>query len=106
MNGNEFKENAFEIGRTAVNSLEPKADLIFISGDLTFEGTLPQYKLAKERIKEFESPTMIIPGNHDARHLGYQLFSEYFGELEFFQEVEEVGIMDWTQPNRTRMRDI
>ncbi len=102
MNGNEFNEKAFDNGRTAVNSLQPEANLIFISGDLTFEGTLPQYKLAKERINEFESPTMIIPGNHDARHLGYQLFSEFFGELEFFQEVGDVGILglDSTQPDR------
>jgi 3',5'-cyclic AMP phosphodiesterase CpdA len=102
VNGNEFNAKAFETGRKAVNSLDPKADLIFVSGDLTFEGTLPQYKMTKERIDEFESPISIIPGNHDARHLGYQLFTEFFGELDFFKEVGDVGILglDSTQPDR------
>jgi 3',5'-cyclic AMP phosphodiesterase CpdA len=102
VNGNEFNVKAFETGRKAVNSLDPKADLIFVSGDLTFEGTLPQYKMAKERLKEFESPTMIIPGNHDARHLGYQLFTEFFGDLDLFKEVGETSILglDSTQPDR------
>jgi 3',5'-cyclic AMP phosphodiesterase CpdA len=91
--GNEFNVKAFEVGRAAVNSLDPKADIIFVSGDLTFEGTLPEYKMAKERIEEFESPIMIIPGNHDARHMGYKLFTEFFGDLEFFKEVGELGIL-------------
>jgi 3',5'-cyclic AMP phosphodiesterase CpdA len=51
---------------------------------------------------EFESPVMIIPGNHDARHLGYQLFLEFFGDLDYFKEVGEVGILglDSTQPDK------
>jgi 3',5'-cyclic AMP phosphodiesterase CpdA len=100
--GNEFNIKVFETGRKAVNSLDPKPDMIFVSGDLTFEGTLPEYKMVKERIEEFEAKTMIIPGNHDARHMGYQLFTEFFGDLEFFEEVGDIGIMglDSTQPDK------
>lgn len=100
--GNEFKEDIFEMGKSAVDSLDPKADFIFISGDLTFEGTLPEYEYAKEKIQEFEGPVIQIPGNHDARHIGYQLFSEFFGELEFYKKIENIGILalDSTQPDR------
>ncbi len=45
---------------------------------------------------------MLVPGNHDARHLGYHLFEEFFGRLEFYKEVEEVGVvgLDSTEPDR------
>lgn len=100
--GSEFKEKIFESGKDAINSLEPKADLIFVSGDLTFEGTLPEYQYAKEKIKEFKVNLMLIPGNHDARHLGYQLFSEFFGRLEYYKEVDDIGVLglDSTQPDK------
>lgn len=99
---NEFKEEIFEKGLKTVNSLKPEADLVFISGDITLEGTLPEYELAKDKIEGFESVTMIIPGNHDARHLGYQLFEEFFGRLEFKKEVGDVGILglDSSEPDR------
>lgn len=85
-----------------MNSLNPKADLIFITGDITFEGLIPEYELARERIQEFESETMLIPGNHDARHLGFQLFEEYFGKLEFFENVGDLSLMglDSSEPDR------
>jgi 3',5'-cyclic AMP phosphodiesterase CpdA len=100
--GNEFKEDIFKKGKSAVDSLNPKADIIFISGDLTFEGTLPEYEYAKEKIQEFEVPVIQIPGNHDARHIGYQLFPEFFGDLEFYKKIENIGILalDSTQPDR------
>ena len=45
---------------------------------------------------------MLIPGNHDARHIGYQLFSELFGNLEFYKEIKGMGILglDSTQPDK------
>jgi 3',5'-cyclic AMP phosphodiesterase CpdA len=98
---NEFKEPIFEKGMKAVNLLEPRADMVFISGDITWEGILPEYELAKRRIEEFDSPTMLIPGNHDARHLGYGLFEEFFGRLEFYKEVGDLGVMglDSSEPD-------
>ncbi|UCE72990.1 MAG: metallophosphoesterase [Methanomassiliicoccales archaeon] len=99
---NEFKEKTFEKGRIAVNSLEPSADLVFISGDISYEGILPEYELAREKIKEFKGTTMLIPGNHDARHMGFQLFEEFFGRLEFYKRVGDVGIigLDSTEPDK------
>jgi 3',5'-cyclic AMP phosphodiesterase CpdA len=99
---NEFEKKTFEKGKSVVNTLDPKPDFIFISGDLTFEGVLIEYELAKKRVEEFEAMTMFIPGNHDARHLGYTLFFEFFGRLEFYKEVGDVGVvgLDSTEPDR------
>ncbi len=75
---------------------------MFITGDITWEGILSEYKLAKKRIDELKPPTMLIPGNHDARHLGYQLFQEFFGGLGFYKEMEDVVLMglDSSEPDR------
>jgi 3',5'-cyclic AMP phosphodiesterase CpdA len=98
----EFKKEIFEKGKEAVNSIDPKADFIFITGDITFEGLIPEYELASERIKEFESETTLIPGNHDARHLGFHLFEEFFKRLEFFKKIGDIGLMglDSSEPDR------
>ncbi|UCG67927.1 MAG: metallophosphoesterase [Thermoplasmata archaeon] len=98
----EFKKKTFEKGKEIVNSLEPEPDLVLISGDITMEGVIPEYELAKEKIEEFEAETILIPGNHDARHLGYQLFEEFFGRLEFYKEVGDLGVMglDSSEPDR------
>ncbi len=84
-----------------MNSLDPRPDIVFISGDITWEGILLEYELAKELIEEFESDTMLIPGNHDARHLGYRLFEEFFGRLEFYKEIGNLGLigLDSSEPD-------
>ncbi len=99
---NEFAKDKFEKGKSVVNSLNPQPDIIFVSGDLTFEGVLSEYELAKEKTEEFEARTMFISGNHDARHLGYTLFPQFFGRLEFYKEVGDVGIvgLDSSEPDR------
>ena len=85
-----------------MNSLNPKAEVLFVTGDLTWEGILSEYELAKERIEGFESFPILVPGNHDARHLGYQLFEESFGRLEFYKEVGDLGIvgLDSSEPDK------
>lgn len=84
-----------------MNSLDPRPDIVFVSGDITWEGILLEYELAKEFIEEFESGTMLIPGNHDARHLGYRLFEEFFGRLEFYKEIGNLGLigLDSSEPD-------
>ena len=64
-----------------VNKINP--DLVFISGDLTTDGLLSEYDLAKEKIKEINNKPAVVPGNHDERNLGFKLFREVFGETDF-----------------------
>lgn len=60
-----------------VNSLKP--DAIIVTGDLTDEGILPQFELARKDLARFECHNLIImPGNHDYRHTGYLLYKKFF----------------------------
>ena len=56
------------------------ANVLVITGDLTNDGYLYEYELAKKFIDRFDTPEkIIVPGNHDARNVGYELFEEIFG---------------------------
>jgi len=62
-----------------INDIKP--DIVVITGDLTNEGRLIEYKEADRCIKRIKCKNIVIlPGNHDTRNAGYLLFEEYFGE--------------------------
>ena len=46
--GSDFNEKIFDKAVKMVNKID--ADFVFISGDLTTEGLLTEYKLAKEKL--------------------------------------------------------
>jgi 3',5'-cyclic AMP phosphodiesterase CpdA len=55
-------------------------DVLVVSGDLTNEGFLPEFELARSFIDRIEVlHKVIIPGNHDARNVGYEHFEDVFG---------------------------
>jgi len=61
-------------------SLEP--DAVLIGGDLTQEGYANEFRTAQRFLEPlFESglPNVIIPGNHDAKNVGYLHFRDTFG---------------------------
>ena len=61
-----------------LNELEP--DIVVVSGDLTGFGFLPDYELAREYVDRIECEHVVtIPGNHDARNVGYLHFEDLFG---------------------------
>ncbi|RLF90799.1 hypothetical protein DRN46_02765 [Thermococci archaeon] len=72
---------------------EERADLIIHSGDVTDYGFLQEYKLARDRLAEFELEPLVIPGNHDYRNLGHTLYPEFIGETHTVMEVEDLGII-------------
>ncbi|HEX6330074.1 MAG TPA: metallophosphoesterase [Actinomycetota bacterium] len=60
-----------------VNRLRP--DLAIVTGDLTAAGYEWEFEQAAEWIGRIEAPTVVIPGNHDARNVGYIHFERIFG---------------------------
>src|SRR5919202_1506356 len=63
------------------NALSP--NLVVVAGDLTTEGSLWEFEEAKGYLDRIECPNMVvIPGNHDARNVGYRHFEEFFGMRE------------------------
>jgi len=61
--GTDFNDKVYAKGIKILNKVD--ADLIFISGDLTTDGLLNEYELAKEKLKEIDGKLVIVPGNHD-----------------------------------------
>ena len=57
-----------------LNELEP--DIVLCTGDLTEMGFRQDYVTAKEYLDRIEAPRIVIPGNHDARNVGYVHFEE------------------------------
>ncbi|HVW32338.1 MAG TPA: metallophosphoesterase [Acidimicrobiia bacterium] len=63
-----------------VRALAP--DLILIGGDLTTDGYAHEFREAQTRLApllEAELTTIVIPGNHDSKNVGYLHFTDSFG---------------------------
>jgi 3',5'-cyclic AMP phosphodiesterase CpdA len=99
--GSEFKKDKFQTGMAIINNMDPAPELVFVSGDITWEGILPEYEMAAELLKGFKYPVKLVPGNHDSRHIGYKLFAEFFGGLEFYEDVNGIGLLglDSSEPD-------
>lgn len=82
-----FIPEKMEICIDEVNSVKP--DLVAITGDITIFGFKSEYEEAKKYIDRFKSKTFVIPGNHDARYLGYIYFEQYFGKRERVMDMSD-----------------
>ena len=89
--GSDFNEKIFDKAAKMVNKID--ADFVFISGDLTTEGLLTEYKLAKEKLKQINGKLVIVPGNHDERNLGYKLFPEFFDDPSFIHTYDDLNFI-------------
>jgi 3',5'-cyclic-AMP phosphodiesterase len=61
-----------------VRRMDP--DVVVFAGDLTTDGYEWEYEEAARWVAQFDFPNVIIPGNHDARNVGYVHFERLFGE--------------------------
>jgi len=84
--GSQFKEEIFEKVIDEVNALKP--DTVVITGDLTNEGLVSEYKKCKDLVSKLNVDKVIaISGNHDYRNTGYLVFKKYFP----FQTINELS---------------
>ena len=63
-----------------VRSVAP--DLVLVGGDLTTDGYAHEFRDAQNHLEpllEAELTTVVIPGNHDAKNVGYLHFVDSFG---------------------------
>ncbi len=94
-----FMEKMARKGIERINKENP--DIVIITGDLTDYGLKKEYKGVKKLLDEISCDYLAIPGNHDARHQGANIFEEYIGDRFF---VKKVGIykfvgLDSSQPD-------
>lgn len=83
-----------------VNQLAP--DVVVVSGDLTNEGFLPEYELAREYLDTIECEhVVVIPGNHDSRNVGYLHFEDLVGPRNAVMHTGGISIVavDSTEPD-------
>jgi 3',5'-cyclic-AMP phosphodiesterase len=83
-----------ELLRTAIEEINAAGpDLVVVAGDLTDEGYPDQYPLAKEELSALASPQIVcVPGNHDARNVGYLHFEDTFGTRDSRLRLELDGL--------------
>ena len=75
--GSQFQPKVFAKVVDEVNKLKP--DYIIVTGDLTNEGLIKEYKECKKLVSKFNTKKIItISGNHDYRNTGYLAFKKYF----------------------------
>jgi hypothetical protein len=76
------------------NTISP--DLVVIAGDVTDGGYPDQYPVAKAELSALTCPhVLMVPGNHDARNVGYLGFEDIFGSRD---------TRNAPSPRRTRCR--
>jgi 3',5'-cyclic AMP phosphodiesterase CpdA len=89
--GARYHEELLRSAIEEVNDSQP--DLVVLAGDLTDEGYPDQYGLAREALSGFACPRLVaVPGNHDARHVGYLQFEEAFGSRDSQVRFEAAGL--------------
>jgi len=82
-----------------LNELAP--DIVLCTGDLTEMGFRQDYVTAREYLERIEAPQVVIPGNHDARNVGYVHFEEMVGPRWQVRDLKGVSIvaLDSTEPD-------
>lgn len=90
--GSRYRQELLHVAIAEVNAAEP--DLVVIAGDITDDGYPDQYPLAREELAAIECPQVVpVPGNHDARNVGYVRFEESFGTRDTRLRID-VGDLD------------
>jgi len=69
-----FQEDLLLQSVDIINDLAP--DVTIMTGDLTENGYYIEMEQAAKYLEMIKSPLMVVPGNHDARHVGDQCFRE------------------------------
>ncbi|MBI2169148.1 MAG: metallophosphoesterase [Actinobacteria bacterium] len=68
---------------TAVGEiLAMSPDVVVVGGDLTQDGYAPEFDAARRYLQpllDSDFTTLVIPGNHDAKNVGYLHFGDLFG---------------------------
>ena len=90
------------LDRTIIEINRANPTVVVVSGDLTDAGYREEFEQAAEYIARLECENvMVIPGNHDARNVGYVHFERLFGERQSIMDLDEVILVavDSSEPD-------
>jgi 3',5'-cyclic AMP phosphodiesterase CpdA len=89
--GSRYREELLRTAIAEVNEAEP--DLVVVAGDLTDDGYPDQYPLAKQELAALACPQVVrVPGNHDARNVGYLHYEDTFGARDSRDQLDCGGL--------------
>jgi Icc protein len=82
-----------------LNELDP--DVVLCTGDLTTFGYRQEFKAAVAYLDRINAPVYSVPGNHDARNVGYVHFEELVGPRHWSHDQRGVRIVgaDTSEPD-------
>ena len=95
-----FSPELMEKTISYINNSKP--DALLITGDLTTEGFYHEFETALSYINRMEVENkLIVPGNHDARNVGYRSFEKLIGPPDSKLEMGNILICgaDSTEPD-------
>ncbi len=85
-----FRKETFRSAVKEINEMSP--DVVLVTGDLTENGLISEFKMAAEGLRKLKAEKIIyVSGNHDYRSTGYLLFKEFFPFLQV-TELDDVVI--------------
>lgn len=93
---------------THIVGLDPRPDVVVITGDLTNDGTADEYALLRSLLEPIDLPLVLVAGNHDHRDVLRAELADRFpsdvpdGHLSYVIEEHEVRlvVLDTTEPTR------
>ncbi|MHA2173781.1 MAG: hypothetical protein ACXABI_03065 [Candidatus Hodarchaeales archaeon] len=74
-----FNLDMFAKGVKLINNIE--CDLVVHNGNVTDLSYFHEFERAKTLLQQISKPLLVVPGPHDAKPLGFELFPEYIGDL-------------------------
>jgi 3',5'-cyclic-AMP phosphodiesterase len=82
-----------------INELEP--DAVVVTGDFTNFGYRQEFKTAAAYLERLTAPVHSVPGNHDARNVGYVHFEELIGPRHWSVDIDGVRMVgaDSSEPD-------
>ena len=95
-----FRKEAFRSAVNEINELSP--DVVLVTGDLTEDGLMSEFKIAAKELGRLKAETIIyVSGNHDYRSTGYLLFKQFFPFLQVTEFEEAViAVLSSARPDR------
>jgi 3',5'-cyclic-AMP phosphodiesterase len=96
-----FKEELLENAIDDLNNIHP--DVTIVTGDVTENGYYLEFMEALPYLDKIKSPILVVPGNHDARHIGDECFEELiknrYGTLKDKKHGLKVIGLDSSEPD-------
>ena len=80
----------------AIRALPDQPDALVVSGDLTHDGGLAEFELARELLERLQVPLHVFPGNHDDRALlreAFDLPGEGGEPVRYSADVDELRVV-------------